>query len=221
MALSDNPTIIDNATLYLGDCRDILPTLPKVDAVVTDPPYGISYRSGNSTKGKWNYVRHQEETITGDSESFDPAHILELKKPMILWGANFYSDKLPGGGWIIWDKREGIEKTEFTRSDSELAYFSESKTITTFRHLWFGLCRASEVGKHLHPTQKPVALMEWCISKIPKAHVILDPYMGSGPTGVACMNLGRKFIGIEIEPKYFDIACKRIDAAQRQIRMFA
>lgn len=213
--------VIGNATLYHGDCLEILPTLPKVDAVITDPPYGISYKSGNATGGKWGNVRHCGISIANDDKPFDPLPILNVGAPCIMWGANFYSDKLPGGGWLIWDKRPGIEEMQFSRSDSELAYFSGSNTVTTFRHLWHGLCRATEVGAHLHPTQKPIALMQWCVEKFPKAKTILDPFMGSGTTGVACMNLGRKFIGIEIEKKYFDIACERIENAQRQERLFA
>jgi site-specific DNA-methyltransferase (adenine-specific) len=214
------PVVIGNATLYHGDCLEILPTLPKVDAVVTDPPYGISHKSGGGTGGKWANVKHQGVTIAGDSEPFDPSAWLSLDVPVVMWGANFYSDKLPGGGWLIWDKRPGIEDMVFNRSDSELAYFSGSKTVKTIRHLWHGLCRATEIGEHHHPTQKPVAVMEWCVKQL-DAQTILDPFMGSGTTGVACMNLGRKFIGIELEKKYFDISCERIDQAQRQSRMFA
>ena len=216
-----NPVVIGNATLYLGDCLDILPTLPKVDAVITDPPYGIAHKSGRALGGKWGFVRHQGVTIANDSKPFDPSHLLRLGVPLIAWGANFYSDKLPGSGWLVWDKRPGIEDMKFNRSDSELAYISETKTVKTFRHLWHGLCRATEVGEHLHPTQKPVALMQWCIEQVGKAETVLDPYMGAGATGVAAAGMGRSFIGIEIEPKYFDIACRRIEDAQRQAPMFA
>jgi site-specific DNA-methyltransferase (adenine-specific) len=211
---------IGDAVLYLGDCMEILPTLGKVDAVITDPPYGISLKSGSGTGGKWDYVRHAGKTIANDDKPFDPLPLLQLAVPMIAWGANFYSDKLPGAGWLVWDKRPGIEDMQFNRSDSELAYFSESKTVKTFRHLWHGLCRASEVGQHLHPTQKPVALMRWCLEQLPNAVTILDPYMGAGSTGVAAIEAGRKFIGIELEPTYFDIACRRIEQAYKQRPLF-
>jgi site-specific DNA-methyltransferase (adenine-specific) len=213
--------VIGAATLYHGDCREILPTLGAVDAIVTDPPYGIAHKSGGGTGGKWGHVRHQGVTIANDDVPFDPAPLLALGAPLIAWGANFYSDKLPGGGWLVWDKRPGIENMEFNRSDAELAYFSESKTVKTFRHLWHGLCRDTEVGEHLHPTQKPVALMTWCIERLKNPRKILDPYMGAGSTGVAAVVLGREFIGVEIEETYYDIACKRIEDAQRQGRMFA
>ena len=212
--------IIGDATLYLGDCREILPTLGKVDAVVTDPPYGISHKSGGGVGGKWGRVQHQDVTILNDDVPFDPSALLALGIPLILWGANFYSDKLPGSGWLIWDKRPGIEDMAFNRSDSELAYLSNTKTVKTIRYLWHGICRDGEVGEHLHPTQKPTAVMEKCLGFLPDATIILDPFMGSGTTGVACVKLGRQFIGIEIEPKYFDIACRRIEEAWKQPRLF-
>ena len=213
-------TIAEGVTLYLGDCREILPTIGKVDAVVTDPPYGIAHKSGGGTGGKWDRVRHQGVTIEGDAEPFDPSFLYSLDVPMILWGANFYSDKLPGAGWLIWDKRPGIEDMQFNRSDSELAYLSGSKTVKTIRYLWHGICRDGEVGEHFHPTQKPVAVMEKCLTFVPKAKSILDPFMGAGSTGVAAVKLGRTFTGIEIEPRYFDIACKRISDALKQPDMF-
>lgn len=215
--------VIGNAALYLGDCRELLPTI-QADAVITDPPYGLDNlgtRGGGANKGRWRKVKHQNAVIQGDSEPFDPKQILELKLPMVCWGANFYSNRLPPGGWLVWDKRSGIEDMKFNRGDAELAYCTESMAVRTFRHLWHGLCRDSEVGEHLHPTQKPVALMEWCISRIGDAATILDPYMGVGSTGLAALKMGRKFIGIEIEEKYFYIACERIEQCQKQTKLFA
>lgn len=217
--MSHIETIAEGVTLYLGDCREILPTLGKVDAVVTDPPYGIGHKSGGGTGGRWHNVRHQGTTIIGDTVPFDPSFLLSLQVPLILWGANFYSDKLPGAGWLIWDKRPGIEDMQFNRSDSELAYFSESKTVKTIRYLWHGICRDGEIGEHYHPTQKPVEVMKKCLGFIDKDN-ILDPFMGSGTTGVAAIQLGRKFIGIEIDAKYFDIACHRLSDALKQPDMF-
>lgn len=211
---------IGDATLYLGDCRDILPTLGPVDAVVTDPPYGIAHKSGGGTGGKWSNVKHQGVTIAGDAEPFDPEFLVALDVPMVLWGANFFSDKLPGSGWLIWDKRPGIEDMKFNRSDSELAYLSSSKTVKTIRYLWHGICRDGEIGEHFHPTQKPVAVMARCLEFVPAAKTVLDPFMGAGSTGVACINGGRKFIGVEIEPSYFDIAVRRIEEAYKQPRLF-
>jgi len=203
----------DGITIYHGDCREILPVLGRCDLLLTDPPYGIAHKTGQATGGKWSHVRHAGVTVHDDHQPFDPAHLLALTAPKILWGANFYSDKLPGGGWLIWDKRPGVEDMDFNRSDAEVAYFSESRTVKTFRHLWHGLCRATEVGEHLHPTQKPVALMNWCLGLVPAAQVILDPYMGSGPVMVAAKHSGRRAIGIEINEEYCEIAATRL--AQR------
>jgi site-specific DNA-methyltransferase (adenine-specific) len=197
-------------TIYHGDCHDVIADLwAGVGLLLTDPPYGISHTSGGGTGGKWHNVRHQGMTIANDDRPFDPAHLLG-RAPVILWGANFYSDKLPGGGWLVWDKRPGIEDMEFNRSDAEVAFFSESRTVKTFRHLWHGLCRATEIGCHLHPTQKPVALMKWCIGLVPSARLVLDPYAGSGPTLRAAKDLGINAIGIEIEERYCEIAAKRL-----------
>lgn len=217
---------IGDCTLYLGDCREILPLLPKVDAVVTDPPYGISYRSNHnsSRRGQWaKWVRYENMPgIVGDDAPLDPAAILALDVPTVLFGGNYCADRLPASrGWIIWDKRDGIGPNN--QADCELAWTNLDKPSRIHRQMWSGLLRAGAENvalqpKH-HPHQKPAALMKACILYA-GGHTILDPFMGSGSTGVACVELGRKFIGIEIEPKYFDIACKRIGAAYAQPDMF-
>jgi len=215
---------IGDATLYLGDCRDILPTLPKVDAVITDPPYGISFSHGDGGMGigggKYR-SRLNNQPIVGDDIPFDPAAFLALELPTVLWGANHFCHQVPGSkGWLVWDKRAASGHTN-DFSDCEIAWTNLPTVARVFRHHWDGMMKASEKGvERQHPTQKPVALMEWCL-RLTKSETILDPFMGSGTTGVAAMQLGRKFIGIEIEPKYFDIACERIENAQRQARMFA
>jgi site-specific DNA-methyltransferase (adenine-specific) len=208
---------MSDVTLYRGDCLEVIKGIDpaSIGAVVTDPPYGIGYRHGKSTKGKWVSRSHGVK-VRGDDRPFAPAFLLTLNVPTVLWGANFFSDKLPGGGWLVWDKRRGIEGTQFNRSDSELAFITGKKTVTTFRHLWFGLCRDTEIGAHLHPTQKPVALMRWCLEqlRLKPGATILDPYMGSGPVGIAAVELGLNYIGIEIDRTYFKIARGRIQAAQ-------
>jgi site-specific DNA-methyltransferase (adenine-specific) len=215
----NEPVIIGDATLYLGDCREILPTLGRVDAVVTDPPYGHGWTGINSeSAGGRNWKRRRAEAIVGHNESFDPAPFLTYSD-VILWGANHYANALPASaGWLIWDKRDGTASNNL--SDVEIAWHKRGGSARLIRHMWNGLCRDSEIGEHHHPTQKAVAVMEWCLGFIPSAETILDPFMGSGTTGVACARLGRKFIGIEIEPKYFDIACRRIEAAYAQPDMF-
>jgi site-specific DNA-methyltransferase (adenine-specific) len=206
--------IIGDATLYLGDCIEVLPTLSGVDAVVTDPPYGIGWRtpvSPRRPKSGW--------TIIGDAEAFDP--LPWLRWPCIMWGANHYASRLPdAAGWLIWDKRNGMPPND--QSDCELAFSNINGSARLFRKTWNGggsLLAENGPERAIHPSQKPVELMVWCVGMT--VGMVLDPFMGSGTTGVACHRLGRRFIGIEIEPRYFDIACRRIEQAQRQRDLFA
>jgi site-specific DNA-methyltransferase (adenine-specific)/modification methylase len=213
--------VIGNAELWLGDCRDVMPLIGKVDAVVTDPPYGIGFAHGGGDKtgiggGRYS-TKFSGETIVGDSRPFDPTPLLATGAPAIVWGGNHFADKLPPSAcWLVWDKRAASGHTN-DFADCEIAWTNQKGVARVFRHHWDGMMKASERGAaRVHPTQKPVALMEWCLSFLPDAQCILDPFAGSGTTGVACMNLGRRFIGIEIERKYFDIACERIARAQAQ-----
>lgn len=200
-------------TIWHGDCRAILPTLDKgsVDAVVTDPPYGIGY-DPQSRKNVGDH--HGHERIVGDSEPFDPSPLLGFGR-LVLWGANCYADRLPVEPcWLAWDKvtRGGLE---LRIAEFELAWTRGIRRPQMFRHLWSGNYRASESGEFYHPTQKPIALMEWCVGLISEPEeTILDPFAGSGPTGVACIRTGRKFIGIEIEERYCEIAARRISQAE-------
>jgi DNA modification methylase len=214
---------IGDATLYLGDCLEILPTLGKVDAVVTDPPYGIKYnptRQRVSTqigrnRGKWKSAKHSK--IVGDAQTIHLPDILKIS-PSIVWGGNNFSSQLPvSNGWLVWDKERALG---FSGGQGELAWTNVIGSLKIFKFMWDGFKRAGGETQFLHPTQKPVALMEWCIDFLPDAQSILDPFMGSGTTGVACAKLGRKFIGIEIDEGYFNIACKRIEDAYRQGDMF-
>lgn len=202
--------VIGDATLYLGDCLEILPALGKVDAVVTDPPYGIDY--DGSHKKYHNGI--DRGACEWDAKPFDPEPIIALNKPTIMFGGNCFASRLPDArSWIVWVKITR-QDADIRQSDCEMAWTNCLGRSRVFNHLWIGAYRASESGiRNAHPTQKPVALMEWCLGFLPASETILDPFMGSGTTGVACMNHGRKFIGIEIEPKYFDIACKRIREA--------
>ena len=193
-------------------------------ALITDPPYGIafSHGAGGDGIGGGKYVsRFNGVPIIGDDRPFDPTPFLQLGYPSILWGANHYADRLPSSPyWLIWDKRCGLTENDF--ADCEMAWCNVKGVARVFRHYWNGMMRDSERGApRVHPTQKPIEVMQWCVERLGYPSTVLDPFMGSGTTGVACMNLGRKFIGIEIEKKYFDIACERIDQAQRQLRMFA
>jgi site-specific DNA-methyltransferase (adenine-specific)/modification methylase len=218
-----NPTVIGNATLYLGDCRDILPTLPKVDAVITDPPYGIGAdkgASGGGTDASGRYARRPKQ-YEGEWDSARPQDFVELigaAQISIIWGGNYFADILPRGGrWLFWDKLNAMP----SYSDGEIAWTNLSGvSVKKFTQCNNGLASLRD-GERVHPTQKPVSLMRWCLSFVPDAKDILDAYMGSGTTGVAAVQMGRKFIGIEREPKYFDIACRRIEDAQRITDMFA
>lgn len=212
---------IGNATLYLGDCMDILPTLDKVDAVITDPPYGMNYRPE-----KWKKYSGEKSgwmPIHGDNEKFNPSPFLGYDN-VILWGFNYYSDLLPVGALLIWDKRCNESGDKMYGASIESAWMKNQSGTRIKRLLHGGVVNADSAygnnEKRIHPTQKPIALMAWCIELAGSPETILDPFMGSGTTGVASIQLGRKFIGIEREPKYFDIACQRIEQAVAQGQLF-
>lgn len=204
-------------TLYLGDCLEVLPGLGPFDAVLSDPPYGIGYTGGIPDTGLSSTGHANDKPIAWDGKPFDPTPW--LKQPCILWGANHYAQRLPHGRWLAWNKLGGKEPWD-QFSDVEFAWQNTRAADKIFSHLWKGLCQAGRGEKRHHPTQKPIALMKWCLGFLLDAQTILDPFMGSGTTGVACQKLGRKFIGIEIDRQYFDIACKRIEDAMRQPDMF-
>jgi site-specific DNA-methyltransferase (adenine-specific)/modification methylase len=212
----------DGVTLYLGDCREILPTLGRIDAVVSDPPYGIDFAHGGNDRGGIGggtyTTKFAKVAIVGDDAPFDPRPFLDLAPDVILWGGNHFAHLLPPSpSWLVWDKRAASGHiNDF--ADCELAWSKRKSVARVFRHHWDGMMRASERGiQRVHPTQKPIALMEWCLrSIVPAADTIFDPFMGSGTTGIAAARAGRKFIGVEIEPSYFEIACERISAALRQ-----
>lgn len=202
---------IGDATLYLGDCMEILPTLGKVDAVLTDPPYGIGAAKEKPHNGWADYGISEWDNEPPSRKIFDMIRVASHEQ--IIWGGNYFSDRLPPSmGFLIWDKGQ----RNFSLADCEMAW--RSKQVAA-RILTYSRASALLDGKE-HPTQKPIRVMEWCLGFLPDAKTILDPFMGSGTTGVACANLGRKFIGIEIEPKYFDIACRRIEQAYLQPRLF-
>lgn len=198
---------IGNVTLYLGDCREILPTLPKADAVITDPPYGISANKQTLGNGKRNFYRGGN----WDSETPDVRWIPGHARWYCIWGGNYFADQLPPTNDIlVWHKLN--DGRSF--SECEFAWTNSRRQVRIKSHHW-----SSEEKEH--PTQKPLPVMAWCMTIFPEAESVLDPYMGSGTTGVAASMAGRSFIGIERERKYFDIACRRIEDAQRQARMFA
>ena len=205
---------IGNATLYLGDCLTVLPTLASADAVITDPPYGINHaRDRNSAKDGWvDYPASGWDRERPSKEAF--SLLLKAGKDQIIWGGNYFTDYLPPTmQWLVWDKGQ----RDFSLADCEFAWSSQQKAARIFN---YARGTALQEGKD-HPTQKPVPVMSWSLTFVPKAKTVLDPFMGSGSTGVAAMKAGRQFVGVEIEPIYFDIACRRIEDAQRQERLFA
>jgi len=207
---------IGGCDLYLGDCLQVMPALGPVDAVVTDPPYGIDFGRGGgfSASHGWGPWR---EKVEWDSERPLPevfSTMAACSRDQIIWGGNYFADLLPPRmRWLVWDKGQ----RDFSLADVELAWTSQQKAA---RAMTYPRAAALADGK-VHPTQKPVALMEWCLGFLPDARTVLDPFMGSGTTLVACQRLGRRGIGIELDPGYFDIACKRVDEAARQPRLFA
>jgi site-specific DNA-methyltransferase (adenine-specific) len=205
----------EGITIYCGDCREILPELPKVDLVLTDPPYGINLNTDNSrfcggTAGniakRGNGVGSANgEKIIGDDKPFDPTFLLMVSSNQIIWGWNHFADKLPQGTCLVWLKRYDEAFGSFL-SDAEIAWMSRGYGVYCKRDL----SNNSIANDRVHPTQKPVSLMVWCLNLIPDAQTILDPFMGSGTTLVAAKKLGRKCIGIEISEKYCEVSVKRL-----------
>ena len=206
---------IGRATLYLGDCRDILPMLSKVDAVVTDPPYGIGASSGVGKYGVAKWGGKADLKWDTGVPAAEIATLVDLGVPSVIWGGNYFD--LPAHRCpLVWDKGAGMRNRTFAECEVAWSNFDANAKVYCRDPLACG----DYAGKE-HPTQKPVPLMTWCIQLLPsEALTILDPFMGSGTTGVAAVQLERSFIGIEREPKYFDIACKRIEDAQRQGSLF-
>lgn len=185
-----------------------------MDVVITDPPYGIGYDASHQ-KYKNGICRNE---ATWDDKPFDPTPILNLGLPTILWGGNCFASKLPDyPGWLSWVKVVR-NNADVRQADMELAWTNCVARPRNFTHLWVGAYRDSESGiKNVHPTQKPIALMKWCVEIVSNPNeTILDPFMGSGTTGVAAVKLGRKFWGIEMNAEYFAIAQKRIEQALAQ-----
>jgi site-specific DNA-methyltransferase (adenine-specific)/modification methylase len=211
----------------LGDCRDVLPMLGKVDAVVTDPPYGIGEAGGRAESrqrkpgGNSNALADQRvyDALEWDNGpiSDDVMALVHAAAPWrIVFGGNYYA--MPATScWLVWDKENGAN--DF--ADCELAWTNLPKAVRRLRYMWNGMLRANNEPRGDHPTQKPLGVMKWCIGHLPDGcETILDPFMGSGTTGVAAVQMGRNFIGVEREERYFDIACRRIEDAQRQGDMF-
>jgi site-specific DNA-methyltransferase (adenine-specific)/modification methylase len=216
-AVKVEPTIhTEKYDLYLGDCLPIMRAMePGSVDIIADPPYGIGETSvKNSTRSKMVSVKNYGEYFWDKKLSkYYIDAILALSKNTVLFGGNYYADWLPpSSSWIVWDK---LNSGDF--ADCELAWTSHKKAVRKIAYMWNG-CFKQKPEERFHPTQKPLDVMKWVVENY-SSNSVLDPFMGSGTTGVACMKLGRRFIGIEIAQNYFEIAAKRIERAAAQMVM--
>ena len=206
----------DAVTLYHARCEDVLPEIApeSVDLLVTDPPYGIGY-TVHGHHGHGGALQGQK--VAGDDAPFDPSHLLAYGR-CVIFGGNYMTDILPPSGWIIWSKVQDNRWSHgkhSTRSLAEMAWTNIHKYVALYNCFWAGSPMhrmGSERGTQLHPTQKPVALMRWIVDRYTQpGNLVLDPYMGSGPIARACKDTGRRYIGIEIEERYCEVAAKRLE----------
>lgn len=210
---------IGDATLILGDCLEILPTLGKVDACVTDPPYGIgetneknASRGGLAKPKDYGHYEWDHEPCSPEAIGLIRAH----SRWQVIFGGNYF-DLPPSSCWLIWDKQNG--DNDF--ADCEMAWTNLPKAVRRIYWRWNGMIRKGQ-EERFHPTQKPEGVMDWCLTQLPSGvATVCDPFMGSGTTGVACIKRGLTFTGIERDERYFDVACKRITEAYAQPRLFA
>lgn len=214
---------IGDATLYLGDCREILPTLGKVDAVVTDPPYGLGVDRAMNKQGGTQYGRAAAAKRRYDATDWDHAPpnwmldwLRDISDWQIIFGGNYFNLP-PARCWLVWDKQNG----DNAFADCELAWTNLDKPVRRIEWMWNGMLRRGGEERGGHPTQKPLEVMRWCLGQLPPCRGILDPFMGSGTTGMAAVKAKTSFIGIERHGPYFDMACRRIEEAARQPDMFA
>jgi len=218
---------IGNATLYLGDCLPIMAQFKnlELDAVVTDPPYGIG--ASNDLRANTKYGKSLARCNSygfkeWDNKSLGLKYFIQMKRIaeyQIIFGGNYFNLG-ETSCYLVWDKKNG----DNGYADCELAWTNLKQAVRMISYRWHGMLQENMKDKEIrvHPTQKPVKVIEWCIEqiKLKPDSTIIDPFMGSGTTGVACHNLGHKFIGVEQDEEYFDIACKRIEQAQRQANLF-
>ena len=200
-------------TIYHGDCRQIVPLLGRFDLLLTDPPYGMNVdatmaKQGGTQYGKAAAAKRRYEA-TGWDESAPARWLLEMLRAsatwQILWGGNYY-DALPAArGWLVWDKENGDNQF----ADCELAWTNLDIAVRKKSHMWNGMIRKGKEARE-HPTQKPLDVMQWCLSLVPDAATVLDPFAGSGTTGRACKDMGRRCVLIEREERYCEIAARRM-----------
>jgi DNA modification methylase len=209
---------IGDCRLILGDMREVLPTLGRFDLCLADPPYGIGESNERAlSRGKLAAAKDYGDFDWDQSPASGEqvALMLACSRNQIIFGGNYFQLP-PTSCWLVWDKQNG--ENDF--ADCELAWTNLEKAVRRIYWRWNGMIRkGSDVREH--PTQKPVGVMEWCVSQVPSARTVVDPFAGSGTTGVACVRRGLSFTGIERHPPYFDIMCRRIREAYRQPSLFA
>ena len=197
--------LAEGVTLYLGDCREVLPTLGRFDACVTDPPYGIGI-ANNPVRQK--HARSDWDDAPPDASVFEI--IAACSDEQIIWGGNYFG--MPASqGFLVWDKKQ---PENFSLAMCEMAWCSRQHPAKMWRQ------SVTAYEKH-HPTQKPVPLMEWCLRFLPKASSIVDPFCGAGTTGIAAVRAGKSFVGIEKDPVHFATSCWRIADELSRPRMFS
>jgi len=205
---------IGDCRLIQGDCLAVMRELPNVDAVVTDPPYGLGDKwagGGGGKRSSWRFDPKEAQSWDMQAPDFVPDIVAPFSEA-IVWGGNYFALP-PSRCWLVWDKKQN---DAWTTAQCELAWTNLDRPVRAFR---FAQCEQANEGLKEHPTQKPLSLMLWCMKWV-SGRTILDPFMGSGTTLVACAKLGRKGIGIELNPDYFDIACERVRKAYAQPDLF-
>jgi site-specific DNA-methyltransferase (adenine-specific)/modification methylase len=215
---------MNDATLIHADCAEALDLVADADLLLTDPPYGIgeagkNHKSRNRVKGGKRIISTDYGAADWDDEPVPTAQLDAYRakvRKSIIWGGNYFG--LPAASkWLVWDKENSGDF-----ADCELAWTDLPGAVRIFRHMWNGMLRASERNyPRVHPTQKPIALMDWCLLQAGNPQSVIDPFMGSGTTGIACAKAGVKFIGVEREEKYFNIAIERIKGTYAQGKLFA
>jgi len=206
---------VDGITIYHADCVDVMPLVPpaSVGLLLTDPPYGIGLKSYADSmpdaRFKGSPPPRSYASIVGDDAPFDPSPLLPYRS--VIFGLPHMLDFLGNGGLLVWDKTGG-GKTSTMLSDGEVAWSNAFAGVHIFHHMWLGIFRDSELNNRgLHPTQKPVTLMQWILQKWTEpGDLVFDPYMGSGPIARACADLGRRYIGVDIVEEYCQTAVNRL-----------
>lgn len=219
--------VIGGQTLIEADCREVMQDLGRFNACLTDPPYGIGEHGGKKRFGPASIARgfasnKEYSRKTWDASPASEAAIsaaITSSDKSVIWGANHFITRIAMDSpcWLVWHKK-GADRSSF--ADCELAWTNLSGAVRYFKLDWVGFGAINSGEVRLHPTQKPVALMEWCLGFLPNAQTVIDPFMGSGTTLVACQRLGRMGTGIEVDPDYFEVACRRVEEATRQPDLF-